>query len=359
MTDTARALAVKCLVDCDMGAFSNLSFKQRTERTGLGSQEISFAAAIFYGTLERLITLDWILAHFVGSKKLDREVRAILRSGLYQILYLDSVPAHAAVNESVSLCRVFKKSSASSLVNAVLRKARNFDLGLIGKIEDESERDSVKYSLCPEIVSLIKGEYPDDADRIMNGYFEHKTQYIRVNTLKMTADEAITALAAENITVQKTELDGCLEVTKGNVIGTKPFKNGAVRIQSLAAQTAVKALDPQKGDTVVDLCSAPGGKALTAAQLMSAQGKIYACDISESRLSLVASSSASEGALCIETKVFDASADIAFVQADRVLCDVPCSNLGEISSKPELRLRKPDGKLSEKQLEILKGGSNV
>ncbi len=256
----ARLLAVRCLLEVEKGGYSNLVFKQQAPRSGLEGRDLSFAAAVFYGTLERSITLDYLLSPLLkkGVGGLDPEVRAVLRSGLYQCLFLDSVPAAAAVNESVRLCRAMKKSSAAGLVNAVLRKASARGLQPIQEISSEQERFSVEYALCPELVALLINQYGERAQEIMRSMLRRPRPAARVNTLRTSREALIEYLEQEGVKAEAAPLDGAI-LLSGEYLASAALADGRMRIQSLAAQTAALALAAEPGMEILDLCAAPGG----------------------------------------------------------------------------------------------------
>ncbi|MEG2233231.1 MAG: 16S rRNA (cytosine(967)-C(5))-methyltransferase RsmB [Oscillospiraceae bacterium] len=359
---SARKLAVRCLLEVDRGAYSNLTFKKNTSDTVLDRRDIQFAAALFYGTLERQTTLDYILGKYLkgGVAKLDPEIRAIMRSGLYQCIFMDSVPVSAAVNESAKLCKVMKKTSAASLVNAVLRKAAVFDMSDFDRIRDDVKRLSLKYSLCGGLVQLLCSQYGDTAEEIMGAMLERPKTAVRVNSLKTTVSELVSELASEGVETEiSSDIKNALIIKSGNYLKSSALRDGRMRVQSLAAQCSALALDAKSGMTVLDMCAAPGGKTLTAAQEMNNEGKITALDCYESRLTLIEKQAKAEGITIVEPILGDASAYSAGQFFDRVLCDVPCSGYGEISSKPELRTKAPqnDNQLFSLQSSILQNGA--
>lgn len=361
MTDRARLEAAKCLVEVEGGAYSNLALKKRT--AGSDARSAAFCSALVYGTLERLITLDYLLGLHLkkGTSALDPEVRAVLRMGLYQCLYMDGVPARAAVNESVNLCRALKKTSAGSLVNAVLRRASAAGLEPISLIKDSLRHDSVRYSLCEGLVGLLCSQYGGDAEGIMAGMLARGKPALRVNALKTSEDEAVACLAREGVAAKRAALPGALVIESGDYMRSALLADGRARVQSLCAQAAVYALAPQSGDRVLDMCSAPGGKALTAAQLMGDEGEIAALDIHSSRLRLIEEAAEREGIGAVRPIKADARFFEDGAGFDRVLCDVPCSGYGEIYTKPELRLKNPDktGELLKIQRDILNNAASL
>lgn len=361
---TPRKAAVRCLIDVEAGAYSNLAFKQRMAGAGLDARDVQFCARLFYGALERTITLDYILSAPLGRdiSKLDAEVRAILRSGLYQCLYMDAVPVPTAVDESVKLCAAFKKRSASGLVNAVLRRAATFDLASLGAITDETGRLSARYAVHPRLAQLLRDQYSDAAEGMLAATLERAPTALRVNTLRATPQSLLQMLANEGIETTPAPVEGGLLVQAGRYIESPLLADGTMRVQSVAAQFAVQQLMPQPGRRVLDLCAAPGGKALTAAQIMQDNGHVTAVDIHPNRLALIDKQAKLEGITIVESVCGDA---ISYGDAqdayDAVLCDVPCSGYGEMAQKPELRQKPPqtDGRLSLLQGQILANGARL
>ncbi|MEG1017351.1 MAG: 16S rRNA (cytosine(967)-C(5))-methyltransferase RsmB [Oscillospiraceae bacterium] len=361
MSADARELAARCFLDVEKGAYSTLALKKRTSADAYDPREVRFAAALLYGTLERKLTLDYILETYLKEpvKSLDVQVAAALRIGLYQCLYMDFVPVRAAVGESVNLCKKLKKSSASGLVNAVLRKAADFDLSEIDDIGDALKRLSVKYSLCGGLVTMLKEQYGANCESIMEAMFGAKSAVFRINTLKITKEKLIELLTISKITAHESALENSVEAPFADIIGSDFVKKGLLRVQSIPAQLAVAALSPKSGDFVLDMCAAPGGKALTAAQMMGNNGQIIAADIYENRLKLIDGQAHAEGVKIIKTVLLDAQCGDFGGEFDRVLCDVPCSGYGEIAGKPELRYKEPDNlsPLIETQRRILANGA--
>ncbi|NMA06344.1 MAG: 16S rRNA (cytosine(967)-C(5))-methyltransferase RsmB [Ruminococcaceae bacterium] len=362
MTDRKRRLVIEALMAVERGGYSNLVFDNLISDTDLSSDEISFATALFYGSLERQTTSDYILDKFLkkGINKLDPEIRAILRSGVFQLIFSNNIPAYAAIDESVKLAKSFKKSSASSLINAVLRKVSTYDLKEHENISDNVKRLSITCSVSLELAKMMYEQYGERAFEILRNCFGGRKMQLRVNTLKKTPAEVAGMLRNRGFDAEESEPSGAVTVSSGRVVQTDLFSSGLVRPQSATAQTVVKAVDPKEYMTVVDTCSAPGGKALTIAQEMKDTGKVFAFDSSENRLNLVKSAAEREGIRSIIPRVVDAvNPDRSlFNSAERVLCDVPCSGFGEMASKPEIRLKRPaSNDLFDLQFSILSESS--
>ena len=343
--DKARRTAVLALVRQEENGFSNLVLNAILEQQPLEGRDKAFVSALFYGVTERLLTLDWCLAQCLSKplKKLDPQVRAILRSGLYQAKYM-SVPQAVAVNESVNLCRALKKSSAASLVNAVLRKAMKQNPAN-ASFQSETQRLSVMYSVSEPIVALLQKEYPEQCEGILQAFFEKPVVALRCNTLKLTPQELCKRLAQEGVKAEPGELPGSvLAEFRGSPAATKAFAEGLYHVQGLASQLAAFCVQAKPGQKVLDLCAAPGGKTLTIAQSMQGSGTLYSCDAVASRLSLIEKAVRRCGLQNVTVLQNDASEyRPEFSDADCILCDVPCSGIGIIAKKPDIRYKSLQG----------------
>lgn len=339
-----RRVAVQALLRQEQDGFANLILDSVLSKADLDGRDRAFVSTVFYGTIERLKTLDFCVNRFSKKPiaKLDGPVRAILRSGLYQAKYMQ-VPPSAAVNEAVKLTRSMGKSSAAGMVNAVLRKAVAFvpeEASFSGSVQ----RLSVLYSVDESVVEALLREYPEQAEAILAAAFLKPKTTIRVNTLKTTEDKLLQQLADEGIKAAQTNIPNCLEVTfKGSPAATKAFKSGMFHVQGVPSQLAALAVSPQPGQKVLDLCAAPGGKSAVLAQCMENTGRLYSCDLAANRLSLIEKQFARLGITNGTVLQRDgARHDPALENADRILCDVPCSGLGIIAKKPDIRYKKVD-----------------
>ncbi len=340
--DLTRRLVVEGLLKVESASYSNLVFSSIAQNHPMTDAQRAFAAKLFYGTVERMITLDYILSRFVSKplKKLDREVLAIMQSGLYQILYMDSVPVFAAVNQAVSLCSYFKKTSAKGLVNAVLRKAANFDLKN-AQFRDEKERISVTYSVSGQIAEILMRDYPDSFEDILAGMFNTPDLVIVVNTVKTTVEDYKKSLEAASVKWEQTPMDNCLKVYfRGAVTALPGFERGHFFVQGLASRYAVYSAGIKNGRHILDLCAAPGGKTFSAAIDAQNTAQIISCDPNPSRLPLIEQGAARMGLKTIHT--LENRGEVrrrCLGGQDVVLCDVPCSGIGIIAKKPDLRFK--------------------
>lgn len=343
--DKARRTAVLALVRQEESGYANLVLNAFLENQSLNARDKAFVSALFYGVTERLLTLDWCISQCLTRplKKLDPQVRAILRSGLYQARYMQ-VPQAVAVNESVELCRGLKKSSAAGLVNAVLRKAihKNPETA---DFSDAAQRLSVQYSVGLPVVRLLQKNYPQNCEEILKAFFEKPEVALRCNLLKTSEQQLCEELTQQGVTVRQGELPGSLFAKfNGSPAATPAFEQGLYHVQGTASQLAAYCLQAKPGETVLDLCAAPGGKTLTIAQSMENTGTLYSCDAVESRLPLIKKAVQRSGLTNVTVLQNDASVyREEFAGVDRVLCDVPCSGLGIIAKKPDIRYKTMEG----------------
>ena len=326
------------------GGYSNLTLDSALKNDELGSQDKRFASALFYGVIERKLTLDWILGKYSSKKlsKLSPLVLTALRMGLYQIMYMEKVPDTAAVNESVNLIKASKEKYASGFVNAILRSY----LREPQKLPEGNDINdlSVRYS-CPEWLVSELTEYlgESSAQKMLEVALEPSYTYIRVNNAVKSAD-INKELEKEGISVFKTDLDECLRIEKfGAIESVDPYKKGLFHIQDMASQLCLNDFSPRRGERLLDVCSAPGGKTFTAAELMENEGEIIACDLHPHRVKLVKNGAERLGLSIISAKENDASKfNESFGIFDKIICDVPCSGFGDIGRKPEIKYKDPN-----------------
>ncbi len=357
---STRFTVLELLNKMNNGAYSNLVLDSMLKATDFSERDKSFISRLFYGILERKLTLEYIISMYSGKPlhKLDSVIINILKIGLYQLKYMDSVPDNAAVNETVNLTKYARKSSASGFVNAILRRFIR-DEKNISYPKDKIQRLSIKYSCNPELVKKLCSEYSFElAENLLSASVEPHKTFIRVNTLKISAKNLIDKFSECGISAEETELlNNCLVVNKiSNLENCQLFLDGYFHIQDFSSQLCCATLNPQPGETVIDLCAAPGGKTFTIAELMNNQGHIIAADLHEKRVNLIRKTAEGLGIEIIKTIQNDAKKfNEKFPLADKILCDVPCSGFGVIRSKPELKYVDLDTvkKLPEIQYEIL------
>mgnify|MGYP002508106523 CR=1 FL=1 len=346
-------------------AYSNLVLDAQLKQSG-SADGSAFITALVYGVTERKITLDYILASFLRQpiKKLRPEVLTVLRMGVYQLKYMDKIPESAAVNESVKLVKKNGCAYAAGLVNSVLRKAAASETAYPEK-SDFIKYLSIRYSCPPSLVSHYIHDYGEEnAEGILSSSVGAAPTVLRVNTLKTDTAHLQETLEMQGFVTECGMLENTLVVKSGGAISAcKAYADGLFHVQDFASAYCVQALDLQPGHIFADVCAAPGGKTFTAAQMMQNQGKIYAFDLYPQRVNLIADGARRLGISILETSVHDAAEAFTELQgkADRVLCDVPCSGLGTIRRKPEIRYKDLSfvDNLTELQYNILINASKI
>ncbi len=329
-------------------AYSNLALDAAL--AAADAKDKAFTASLVYGVTERKLTLDYLLTPYLKGKTKPK-VKIILYLGVYQLCFLDKVPASAAINESVKLADAVGCSFYKGLINAVLHRVNQQRIAL-SEIDDLS----VRYS-CPQaLINLWKKQYGEAAMlQILEASLGKPPVYAVPNSLFADAEELQYELLDEGV---ECEVDGALvKIVSGvNPAATKAFGRGLFHIEDKSAYECACALAPERTDIVFDVCSAPGGKAFTLAERMHGEGKIFAFDLYEHRVDLIQKGAERLCLTNIEAGRSDATVfreDLP--QADKILCDVPCSGFGIIRRKPEIKYKALDSvtELPVLQLQIL------
>lgn len=359
-----RFLAYKILLKIERDkAYSNITIDSVLKSNDVVSAP--FVCQIVYGVIERKITLDYILSQFLTQplKKLNPQVLTILRMGVYQLKFMDKVPDSAAVNESVKLVKKVKCAYASGLLNSVLRKVAAATIEY-PETDNKIYNLSIKYS-CPE--NLVKHYVDDygfeDTEKFLEDSLGTSPIFLRVNTLKTTTEKLVAELVNEGICAEKcSDLDNAVILIDGGaVFKTKAYTNGLFHVQDKASQICISQLSPDPDDIVFDMCASPGGKTFTIAEMMNNKGEVYSFDLYEHRVKLIANGAKRLGINIIEAQTGDASKfNSQLPKADKILCDVPCSGLGVIRRKPEIRYKELEfvDNLCELQYNILSCSAN-
>lgn len=348
---SARETALRVLCSCRTGgAWADAALQVQLGRDGLTGPEASLCSRIVYGVIQNRLLLDYHIADCCTQKPdhLQPPLLDILRIGAYQILFLDKVPDSAAVNTSVELAKAAGRGQAAGLVNAVLRKiSRNREALPSIPEGNEAKYLSIRYShpkwLVKRLLTMLGRE---EAERFLAADNSQPPAAAQVNPLWGTAALLCEALEAEGVKAQMHPwLPDCLLLSgTGDLKCLKSFREGGFYIQDPAARLAVMALDVKPGDQVLDVCAAPGGKSFAAAIAMENRGCIMACDLHENKLKRVREGAERLGFSCIETAAADGrTRRPEWVERfDAVLVDAPCSGLGIIRKKPDVRYKKAD-----------------
>ena len=325
--ESSRQTAFSALMRVEKdSSYSNITLDSVLSKSNLSQRDKNFVSGIFYGVIEKRLFLDYNISVYSDRplNELDMEIAVILRMGLYQIFFMDSVPNSAAVNESVKLCHENRLSSASGFVNGILRAASEGEAKLPNPKKSKSKFYSVMYS-CPEsIVRMWRHSYGDEmAKEILMSLEGRPPMNARVNTLKTSAESLKKSFEESGIAVEYSDCtENCLKLSNtGSIESLVQYREGLFHIQDTASQLCCKMLEAEENQIILDVCSAPGGKSFTLAEMMNNKGKIISCDLYEARTGLVEKGAKRLGIDIIKTKTGN-SAEMEFPMADRVLCDV-------------------------------------
>ena len=344
-----RRLALDTLCKVGAGQYANLTLDGVLRRADMSEADRHLYTALVYGTLERQVTLDFLIGQLSDRTDIEDAVRWILRLGLYQLTYLDRVPDHAAIHETVELA----PRRAAGFVNALLRSYTR-RMGESRRLTTPAawveafpvladrpiEAAAVAYALPVPLCEKMQAAFGERAEQVMAAFLEKPPMAIRCNTLKISPEELADRLTAEGCTVTGgCYLPDALLVTAGNPLQGSAFADGLFFVQDEASQICVGVLGACPDERLVDTCACPGSKTFGCAVRMENRGEIYSFDLHKSKLSLIESGVARLGISVVRTQERDARTpdESLFGTMDRVLCDVPCSGLGVIAKKPEIR----------------------
>lgn len=364
----AREIALKILYEIDFnGAYSNITLKKAFKSHELTDRDKALVTSLVYGVTDRRLTLDYVISRFskLRLKKISKFILIILRMGIYQLMFMEKIPESAAVNESVKLAKRYGHGASAGFVNGVLHSVIKED---IEYPSEKTEYLSVKYSFPAELCEKWTSDFGYDfTEKLLSAFQTPKKLNLRPNTLKTSAPELLSMLKDKGINASVSEdyivSDGL------DIADDELYKNGYYTVQDAAAMCAAKVLAPKCGDTVIDMCAAPGGKTTHMAELMQNEGRIYAFDVYEHKIELIKRNAERLGVTIIEPMLCDGTKeDGRFLKtADKVLCDVPCSGLGIIGRKPEIKWNREDrsgfasiqGKILENGAKYLKDGGEI
>ena len=325
------------------GAYSNLVLSNELNESDLNEKDRALVTELVYGTIRRKKTLDMIISNYIKDISLmDERVLNILRMAIYQMHFLDKVPEFAACNEAVELAKQISVQD-SKLVNGILRSyTKNPD---DMDVKDKIDRLVYQYSYEPWFIRMIYKQYGEENGRkILSGLNATPKVTVRVNASKGEYDEVFERLEEMGYDVE--EGYACPEaiIIKGgsSIENNELFREGLITVQDESAMLVSPLLDLNPGDVALDLCAAPGGKTTHIAELLENEGKVYSFDLHENKLSLINENLERLGLNNVEVEAMDATKlNSKYVAcADKVLIDVPCSGLGIIRKKPEIKWNK-------------------
>ncbi|UFU00981.1 16S rRNA (cytosine(967)-C(5))-methyltransferase RsmB [Radiobacillus kanasensis] len=358
-----REAALELLIRIgEHGGFSHLLIDQAIKKNAFDRRDEALLTEIVYGTIQRKLTLEYYLSHFVdGKKKMDAWVKWLLWMSMYQMIYLDKIPDHAILNEAVDISKKRGHKGISSLVNGVLRNVQRKGLPDMNGITDPARRLSLSTSHPEWLVRRWLTFYGEQITvEMCQANLTHKPMSVRVQPLKLTRQEAMEELEAEGLKVEPSIFSSQgIIICEGNVLRTKLFQEHNLSVQDQSSMLVAEMLEVEPDMTVLDACSAPGGKTTHIAEKMQNLGAVHAYDLHEKKAKLVTKRATELELSIIEAKQADSRQlqDLHEKESfDRILLDAPCSGLGVLRGKPDIKYHKREEDvrtLAAIQLELL------
>lgn len=363
--DNNRRTAYEVLMAVETeGAYSNIALNDAVKRRSPDDE--AFVRTLVYGVIENQIYLDYKLSHFVrsGLKKVRPQALILMRMGAYQLEFLGGVPDYASISETVKIAKKVCRG-LEGFINGVLRAYQRGSEGVPMPDEgkDPAGALAVRYSYTEDIAELWMRMFGrDEAERLMAAGNEAPPLTVRVNRLKTDAETLVEDLRSRGFSAEIILGGMALELKGTGVLRDVTQESGLFSVQDVSSMEMIRALDPQPGETVLDVCAAPGGKSLAAAEWMENRGRVISCDVYDHKLKLIEKAAERLGVTILETQKNDGTVrNENFVEiADKVIVDAPCSGLGVVRRKPEIKLRikrKDMEKLAEVQLKILENSA--
>ncbi|MBQ9860237.1 MAG: 16S rRNA (cytosine(967)-C(5))-methyltransferase RsmB [Clostridia bacterium] len=363
VTDARRATVAALLRIQEQGGYSNLVLEELLTHNELAEADRALASRLLYGVTERRLTLDYLLNKTASTpvKQMDPAVREILRVGAYQLVYMDKTPAFAAIHEAVEQTRHFGCARLSGFVNGVLRQVQRQSMTLLSQLPETDKGLELRHSVPRAWIRIWRRAYGEEnLQGLLTAFGQPAPAYIRVNTRKIAVADLQQRLEQAGIICSAVAgLPQALRVYPISTLRRLPEElQTYFYIQDIASQWCCAALEAKAGERVADVCAAPGGKTMTVAQYMEDRGSIMAGDIHDHKCRALTERVKRYGFTSISIEQHDASQphnQALCGTFDRVLCDVPCSGMGVIRRKPEIRYRQPEEyeELPALQLQIL------
>lgn len=365
MSSNPRLLAVKTLSKISNGAYSNLQLNQVIENSDLSSRDIALLTNIVYGVIQHRLTLEYQLNHFLkNANKVDDWVKELLYSAIYQMEYLDKIPTRAVFNETIKIAKKLGHDGIRRLVTGVLHQIERKGLPDFSDIDDPIKKLSIEYSISEWMIKELNKQVGEEKTlSILKSINQPSKQSVRFNSKLISKQALSDKLKADGYGVQNSKLvESGLILTRKSASYSDTFKNGQMTIQDESAMLPVESMDIKESDVILDACSAPGGKTTQIAEHLSkeAGGHVEALDLHNNRLKQVQKNAKRLGVsdvlstqACDARKLDDLYDDETFNQ---ILIDAPCSGIGLIRRKPEIRYEKKMEdvkKLASIQLDIL------
>lgn len=366
MSTSARALAYGVLKNAQKdAAYSNIAIDNALKKHELSDSDRGLFTAIVMGVAERRLTLDYIIDRLASSpEKIDAQTRALLQMGVYQMIFLDKIPEYAAINETVELAPRRSRGFVNAILRSLQRSLKKDGLeSLLPSRENDAEYMSIKHSMPPDVCSKFIELYGTDrAEKIFEISNRAPKLTLRINTLKTSRAEYAELLSERGLAYElSSRLDNAIILDSVSFSALPGFDEGYFFVQDEASQMCVEAIGVRSGERIIDCCSCPGSKSFGMAINMKNAGEIYSFDLHKSKLSLIEKSASRLGIDIISVAERDARRpdEGLLGTADRVLCDVPCSGLGVMAKKPEIRYKRLSdfARLPQIQRDILEKSS--
>jgi 16S rRNA (cytosine967-C5)-methyltransferase len=349
-------------------SYSNLLLHHEIEKNKLPAKDIGLLTELTYGTLQRKMTLDYFLKPFLKkNSKIESWVQNLLRITLYQMIYLDKIPDRAAIYEAVEIAKKRGHKGISSMVNGVLRSIQREGLPAISAIEDPIERLAVETSHPQWLIKRWVQQFGYDKTREMGETnLTAPLQTARVNTTRTTRTECVERLEEEGYYIELSPIiPEAIRALKGNLASSSVFKEGLLTIQDESSMLVAYALGAAKNEAVLDACAAPGGKSTHIAEKMDNTGQVISLDLHEHKVKLINDNANRLALTNIKTMAMDsrkAAENFKPESFDRILLDAPCSGLGVMRRKPDMKYTKKEQdimQLSSIQQNLLESVANL
>lgn len=347
---SARDVALDILIQYEtQEAFSNILLNQSLERSELEPRDKRLVTELVYGVIQRKNSLDWVIGQFISQgKSIESWVHQLLRLGLYQMIYLDKIPERAAVHETVEIAKIRGHKGISGLVNGVLRNfLRNKERYSPTFTPTSYEEKAIVYSHPVWMVKRLHEVYGDsEAIAVLQAQNEPPKVSVRLNQMRWDREEFIEMWNEEETGeafISELAPDGVILRGSGNAASHFYYQDGSYTIQDESSMLVARTVDPKPGMRVLDACAAPGGKTTHLAELMNDEGVVVAYDIHNHKMDLIRQHARRLGLHQIKTRVSDAreiQLDTDEPLYDAILLDAPCSGLGVIHRKPDIKWSK-------------------
>ena len=339
-----RNKVLNMLLEIDDKKQSHIVLKETLDSLKhLEKNQRAFVTRLFRGTIERQIELDYIIDAFskTPTGKMKKVIKYILRMSVYQLKYMDSVPVSAVCNEAVKLTAKRKFNGLKGFVNGVLRNIAN-NINSVEYPKNEMEVLSVKYSVPQWIIDMWNEQYGNEQTvKMLSGLYSRTETTVRCNESKAPVEDIIKSLKYADVEVKKSEIsDKALFISNYNSLtDLDVFNSGMITVQDLSSMLVGLAANPKEGDYVIDVCAAPGGKTLHISEMMNRTGTVEARDLTKYKVNLINDNIKRLGNKNIITKVMDATVmdEKSIEKADIVIADLPCSGLGVINKKSDIK----------------------